>query len=150
MATRLPSGSYRTQVFVGYSDKGRRQYKSFTADTAKKADLLALQWQAEHPSARLSGMTLGRAVSSYIRGKNSILSPSTLRSYCAMERTLKNDYSQIMRKKMDVISASDMQGFINEMSRVSSPKTVRNYYGLLGAVYKSQGMTIPFAPCLRR
>lgn len=37
MATKLPSGHYRTQVFIGYDSEGKRKYKSFTADTAKKA-----------------------------------------------------------------------------------------------------------------
>lgn len=48
------------------------------------------------------------------------------------------------------IRSTSMQGFVNEMSAVSSPKTVRNYYGLLGAVLKQNGLAVPFADCLRR
>lgn len=147
MATRLPSGNYRTQVLIGI-ENGKRQYKSFTASTAKKADLAALQWQAEHPSVKLSGMTLERAIGDYIRTKSAVLSPSTVRGYRTMERVLKAEYAPIMRRKIDVISETDMQNLVGSLSQQHSSKTVRNYYGLLGAVYKSQGLQIPFALCL--
>lgn len=149
MATRLPSGRYRTQVLVG-TENGKRKYKSFTADTAKKADLLALQWQAEHPTKRISGHTVGSALHEYIGMKSAVLSPSTLRSYKAMERNLKDRYKTVSRMKLDMLDEKTMQGFVNEMSSVSSPKTVRNYYGLLGAVLKQNGLAVPFADCLRR
>lgn len=144
MATRLPSGRYRTQIFVGY-ENGKRKYKSFVEDTAKKADLEALKWQAEHPSASV-GVTLQSAVNTYITKKSAVLSPSTLRSYGAMSRKLSSFPAS--KKKLDMISADDLQVIVNEMSRTSSPKTVRNYYGLLGAVFKANGLSIPFAACL--
>lgn len=143
MATKLPSGAYRSQVFVGYNDKGRRVYKSFTAETAKKADFLALQWQAKHPSVRVAGTALEAALEAYIKAKDRVLSPSTLRSYHAMERTLKKDYRPLMKRKIDMITQADMQTFVNSMAASSSPKTVRNYYGLLGAVFKVNGIDLP-------
>ena len=43
MATpkKLPSGKWRVQVY----DKDTRKRVSFTADTKRKADLLAIEWQ---------------------------------------------------------------------------------------------------------
>lgn len=87
MATRLPSGNYRTQVLVGY-ENGRRKYKSFTAETAKKANLAALQWQSEHPSANTSEATLSSAMESFIKPRKTVLSPSTIRGYCAVQLLL--------------------------------------------------------------
>lgn len=35
-AHKLPSGSWRAQVYVGKDPNGKRIYESFTADTKKK------------------------------------------------------------------------------------------------------------------
>ena len=42
-ARKLPSGSYRVNLFVGM-ENGKRKYKSFTAPTKKEAELLAAQY----------------------------------------------------------------------------------------------------------
>ena len=43
-ATRLPSGSYRTQVVTGYDDNGKRLVRSFTADTEWESLKLATEY----------------------------------------------------------------------------------------------------------
>lgn len=146
MATKLPSGSYRTQVFVGY-EKGKRVYKSFVAETAKKADLLALQWQAEHPS-NVSGKTLESCINAFLRAKRPVLSPSTIRGYVSMSTRLKTQYRSMVGRRIHTLTGDDIQGLINDLYKDSSAKTVRNYYGFLSAVFKANGLTIPFAPCL--
>ena len=146
MATKLPSGSYRTQVFVGY-DKGKRVYKSFVAETEKKADLLALTWQAEHPS-NTSGKTLEACINAFMRAKRPVLSPSTIRGYVSMSTRLKDDFKPLVGRRIHTITGDDMQGLINKLYEDSSAKTVRNYYGFLSAVFRANGLTIPFAHCL--
>ena len=146
MATKLPSGSYRTQVFVGY-EKGKRVYKSFVAETEKKADLLALQWQAEHPS-NTSGKTLEACINAFMRAKRPVLSPSTIRGYVSMQTRLKDDFKPLVGRRIHTITGDDMQGLINKLYEDSSAKTVRNYYGFLSAVFRANGLTIPFAHCL--
>jgi len=146
MATKLPSGSYRTQVFVGY-DKGKRVYKSFVAETAKKADLLALQWQAEHPSD-VSGKTLESCIDAFLRAKRPVLSPSTIRGYVSIQTRLKDDFKPLVVRRIHTITGDDMQGLINKLYEDSSAKTVRNYYGFLSAVFRANGLSIPFAHCL--
>ena len=45
MATKLPNGKYRAQVFLGVDESWKRQYKSFISDTADEADFLALSFK---------------------------------------------------------------------------------------------------------
>lgn len=143
MATKLPSGSYRTQVFVGY-ENGKRKYKSFTAETAKKANLAALQWQAEHPSATVSDATLSASMTAFITSRRAVLSPSTIRGYVSIQRTLEKEHPAICKKKIDMIRSGDLQMIINQMvSNGSSSKTCKNYYGFLSAVWKSAQIDIP-------
>ena len=149
MATRLPSGSYRTQVFIGYDEKThRRMYKSFTASTAKAADLLALQWQAEHPSAGRANESLLNCISSYLSSKTEVLSPSTVRGYTIMYNVLRREYPKLCAKKLDLITGDDLQGLVNAIYKKRSSKTARNYYFFLRSVYSHKGIDIPFVTCL--
>lgn len=143
MATKLPSGRYRTQVFIGY-ENGKRKYKSFTAATAKKANLAALQWQAEHPSATVEEITMGSAMESFIRSRKAVLSPSTITAYSSICRTIKARYKKLCQKKLDIVAGDDLQSIIdNLISSGATSKTCRNYYGFLSAVWKSKGQKIP-------
>lgn len=143
MATKLPSGKYRTQVFVGY-ENGKRRYKSFTADTAKKANLAALQWQAEHPSNNIVDRSLSGAMMAFIRSRRAVLSPSTIRGYLAIQRKMEKDFPKLCKKKLDMITADDLQRSITDMVYSgASPKTIKNRFGFLSAVWKVNGLMIP-------
>lgn len=143
MSTKLPSGNYRTQIFVGY-DNGRRKYKSFIAETAKKADLLALQWQSEHPTEAAFDHTLSAAMEIFMRSRRAVLSPSTMRGYGAVQRKLEKDFPNLCKKKMDMITSDDLQSAITDMVYAgASSKTVKNRYGFLCSVWKNCGLKIP-------
>lgn len=47
-AKKLPSGSWRAQVFVGLDENGKQIRKSFTAPTKKEAEFLAAEFKARH------------------------------------------------------------------------------------------------------
>ena len=53
MATKLPSGRWRAQVFVGM-ENGKRIYKSFVEDTKERAELEARKFSASSPAGRSS------------------------------------------------------------------------------------------------
>ena len=147
MATRLPSGSYRTQVLIGRDASGKRLYKSFTAPTAKQADLLALQWQADHPSDANMGDTLRKAMHDFLRTREDVLSPSTIRGYTSIQKELEKGFPRLVGRKIAMITGDDLQSIVNQITRTRSPKTARNYYGFLRSVYRYKGLAIPFAPC---
>lgn len=134
MATKLPSGSWRVQVFDGIGADGKRKYTSFTASTEKEADLLALEYQLKKKNAgRPENLTIGEAIDRYIESKDAVLSPSTIREY---KRIRKKNLQGIIDVKLNKITPILIQREINAESKTHSPKTVRNIHGLLTAAIK--------------
>ena len=103
-AKKLPSGSWRVQVFDRFEDvrdksgkpvlddKGRpkkkRIYKSFTNDDPtpkgkRDVEREAAIWAAnkENESNTHAELTLGEATDLYISQRSAVLSPSTVREY---------------------------------------------------------------------
>ena len=84
-AKRLPSGSWRVQVYAGKALDGKPIRESFTAPTKKEAEYMAAQWQLQR-SARPEDYTVAEAISAYIDAKSAILSPSTVQKYKSLAR----------------------------------------------------------------
>ena len=80
-AKKLPSGNWRVNLYIGKTPDGKRQYKSFTADTKKEAEFLAAQYNQNHIDVNRSELPLRDAVERYIKSKENVLSPSTVRGY---------------------------------------------------------------------
>lgn len=132
-AKRLPSGSYRCQVY-DYTDKnGKRIYKSFTAPTKKEAELMATQYSIDKEAAPESArdMTLAEAMDEYIAMKCNVLSPTTIRCYAALRA---HAYNNLLNRKLVKITSLDVQRWANLYAIDHSPKTVRNAHGFLSAV----------------
>lgn len=131
-ATKLPSGTYRVQACVTVD--GRKIKRSFTADTARKAEYLALDWQENirREAGDSANYTIAKAIEEYIKIKDGVLSPSTIRGY---QTILNNSISDIAHIKLTNLTRVRLQAFINDLSKRKSPKTVRNVYGLITAVY---------------
>lgn len=137
-AKKLASGSWRCLVYDYTDDAGKRHYKSFTSDdpTAKgkrKAEQMAATYamKKERRDEIYDNITLSEAVDRYIRLKEGVLSPSTIRAYRSLER---NHLSGIGKKTLYSLSNSFLQVWVSNLSDSVSPKTVRNVYGLLTAV----------------
>lgn len=141
-AKQLPSGSWRVQVYSGKGPDGKKQYLSFTRPTKKEAEYDALQYQLHYKeiSRDASAMTLDEAMERYIKSKDGILSPSTIRGY---EMIRRNHLQSLMSLRLNRITPQMIQETINQetkpyikkgKARQSSPKTLKNIYGLLRAV----------------
>jgi integrase len=144
-AKKLPSGSWRVQVYTGRDAAGRRQYLSFTRSTKKEAEYDALQYQLHYRevSRDITAMTLREAAERYIRSKDGVLSPSTIRGY---DIILRNHLKRLMDIRLNRLTQAMVQEAINEEARprqgqdggvhTPSPKSVRNIYGFLSAVLR--------------
>lgn len=146
-AKKLPSGSWRCQVFSHYetvkqpdgSIRKKRIYKSFTSDDPtregkKLAELAAAQYAAEKrgmASGSSSNLTFGAALDKYITERESVLSPGTIREY---KRSRKVDLQGLIDIRLRDITQDMIQQEINRESKTHSPKSVRNMHGLLSAV----------------
>lgn len=132
-AKKLPSGSWRVNLYVGKDAAGKRQYKSFTADTKKEAEYLAAQYNQLHIDINRSELPLKKAVEEYIRSKENVLSPSTIKGYNVI---VDNYLPEIMDTKIKDITAASIQSSFNVFAKSHSPKTCRNAHGLISAVLK--------------
>ena len=133
-AKRLPSGNWRVRVYYGSDNSGKKLVKSFTAPTKRECERKAsdfLQFYA--PVDGNSDMTVAEAIDWYIRSKDNVLSPSTIRSYRSIERHCFNDIKNV---RVSEINSAIVQREINIESKTVSPKTIRNRYGLLYASVK--------------
>ncbi len=93
-AKKLPSGSWRCQVYDYTDAQGKRHYKSFTVDDPsaagrREAERLAATWAAQKTmESNPSTMTLKAAFSAYIEAKEAILSPATIRKIQALQKPI--------------------------------------------------------------
>jgi integrase len=127
-AKKLPSGSWRVQVFDYKDGNQKKHYKSFTAPTKKEAEFLTLQWQ-NNKAEDITDITVYESVSRYIDSKRSVLSPSTVRTYEGTQRNYFNGkFGATHLRKLD---NTTVQIWISGLAKNLSPKTVRNAYALL-------------------
>ncbi len=130
-AKKLPSGNWRVNLYIGKTPDGKRQYKSFTAETKKEAEFLAAQYNIDRREQLCADLTLNAAMSRYIESKENVLSPMTIRGY----EVVKNNYlTSLMPLKLSDITQEAVQNDINGMVAKYSSKTCRNAHGLLTAV----------------
>lgn len=129
-AKRLPSGAYRTQVYAGKDENGKNRYESFTAPSAKESELMAAQFKASQSRKKAGDMTVEEAIDGYIKAKEAVLSPKTIREYKGMFR---NYYESIKKKSIRKLTSEDLQIYVSSLVGTVSPKTVSNVYGLLSA-----------------
>ena len=127
-AKKLASGKWRARLFIGRDEHGKQHFKSFTADTKKEAERLALTYVEETQVSK--NTTFEKAFESYIAVKSNVLSPSTIRGYNQM----KSYFVDILDINIMDLDNARVEKFINTFSRDHSPKTVRNCYGLLRSI----------------
>lgn len=138
-AKKLKSGSWRCLVY-DCMEGGKRKYKSFTAPTKKEAEHKATQYLMEKDEKKKanSNENLFRdELEKYIVAKEAVLSPSTIRGYRNIQKMLSEKYSAFCSTKLSRISQDDVQEVISDLSKTKSPKTVRNYHGLISSVIGS-------------
>ncbi len=138
-AKKLPSGSWRCQVYDYTDANGKRHYKSFTSDnpTAKgkrAAEKMAADYAAEKESKYHCSFTFGEAFDNYVKDRESVLAVSTIREY---KRTKRVDLSELSKVKIENITSEQIQELINRMAKEKSPKTVRNIHGIISTVLKT-------------
>lgn len=127
-AKKLPSGSWRVQVYSYTDADGKKHKESFTAPTKAEAEMKAAQYANQKKRVRHTDLTVGEAIDRYIKAKENVLSPSTVRGYVKMRN---NNFASIENKKIKSLTSEDVQLFISDLATKESPKTVRNVYGLL-------------------
>lgn len=125
-AKKLPSGSWNVLVF-SHMEGNKRKYASFTAVTKNEALLAAAEFKAGKKRSVRHDLKVSEAVDGYIKAKDGVLSPATVRGY----RGLVHYYEPVAQKRVRTLSNEDLQTFVSNLSKTVSPKSVRNIYGFL-------------------
>lgn len=152
-AKKLPSGSWRVQVFSHYeyvqnpdgTTKKKRIYESFTCDDPsnrgkRKCEADAAAWAAERKNNRPENISVYNAISKYIQIKEPVLSKTTIAGYLRMQRLYFASIGDYRLRELDQIT---VQSWVGDLSARLSPKSVRNIYGLLSSTVEM------FCPSMR-
>ena len=131
-AKKLPSGSWRCQVYDYTDENGKRHYQSFTGKTKREAEHLAAEYaNTRKKRPEILKVTVGKALDNYIEIKSNVLSPSTIRGYKALRR---NYYSSIQSFLLEDLTQENIQIWVNSLAVERDAKTVKNAHGLLSAM----------------
>jgi integrase len=136
-AKKLPSGSWRCQVFSHYEyltdkqgkplidpvtgkQKTKRIYESFTSDDPskqgkKEAELMAAEFSLnKNKKSKPMNLTLSEAIDKYIESSDAILSPTTIQGYKKIKR---NSYQELMDIPLKNITHELLQTAVNTESK---------------------------------
>lgn len=138
MATKIAPNKYRTQVLISKPGE-KRKYKTFKAKTAREADMLAEQWKIVHLPNVKKG-SFGHAAEEYLNAMKNTLSPSTLRSYDCIRKSIQRTSTGFYNRNMGEIRVQDFYPLYKD---VKSPKTVRNWNGFISSVFAYKEVPMP-------
>ena len=140
---KLKSGNYRIRVIIGHDDSGKPLRKSFTHHDKKHLLAVAHQYADVHRNVSRR-KTVEQAAESFLSAKTPVLSPSTVRAYTSIKKTLIREHGAFCGLYIDDMKQSDAQHLINSLvAKGNSPKTVRNVHAFLTASFKYQGERFP-------
>lgn len=124
-AKKLPSGSWRVRTCTD----GKR--RSYTAPTKKEAERLAAIGEEEEKERASRSMTVKEALDGYIETcRAQGYSASTIAEYT---RRTRSSFNEIIEKKLDKLTANDIQAQLDKRTKTCTPKTIRNDFYLLRA-----------------
>lgn len=95
-----------------------------------QAEILSAFSQQDIPTAKGTFLSCAQ---SYIRSKTNVLSPSTIKGYTSVLKSIPSDFKN---KTISGITQTDIQQLVNDYAADHTPKTVRNYHGFISAVLR--------------
>lgn len=142
-ATKLPSGQWRIQLRLGgesYSVTERTKKDAERAATLVKAEYQrGIRQKEKAPRNDSRGLTIEAAIEGYIKGRENVLSPVTVRAYEIMRKRLK-PYGE---RELAAMRREDWQAILNELAAKYKPKTLRNTIAFLRSAVENAGGSIP-------
>lgn len=124
---KLPSGSYRVRKMY----KGQIYTVMFDGKPTQKEAAIAMGKELEKIKAKKINMDFQKAAENYVDMKRNVLSPKTIKEYSEKINRLPDWFCSL---PISDISQVEINKLVNELSIKRSPKTVRDYHGLVTAV----------------
>jgi len=123
---KLPSGSYRFRKQI------KKQRISIVFDHKPTEREITLRLAEMIQDDRGKSGTLRRCIEDYIDNRESILSPSSIRTYRNFIPVIS---SKLLDKDIYEITQSDIQREINSYASNHAPKTTRSLHGFISSVF---------------
>ena len=124
---KLPSGSYRIRKMY----KGTTYAVVVDYKPTQKEALQLISAELDKIKTSAQRMTFQIASERYIEKKSNILSPSTIKGYESVIRSLSEGFRNMNASD---ITSIDVQTEINNYAKTHSPKSTRNAHGLISAI----------------
>lgn len=137
--TRTKSGRYTAVVSVGKDSTGKHRKKRFTADSIRELKNMVAEYKLSNKVYRESNL-FSVALTRYIDARRPHKSPSTIRGYESIKRTLEANYASLCGLSTDIMRDRDVQIVVDDMKlNGKSEKTIRNVVGLINSVMIAEG-----------
>ena len=131
---RLPSGSYR----ITQQENGHR-YRITVDHKPSNTEAVRLLAKTIKKKPNANNPTFADAYNGYIEAKSAILSPATIRGYDVIFRAVPEEFKQT---HLASVTAIGLQSLVNGFSVSHSPKSTRNFSGLILAVLRAYGFEV--------
>ena len=122
---KLPSGSYRVRKMY----KGQKFTLMF--DHKPTSGEVVEQLSDQMRDCTTASGTFESYAKEYIRDRENVLSPSSIRTYNRLVRSMSNDFRRLNIKN---VTQADVQRETNLYAQTHSPKTVRAFHGFIAAI----------------
>ena len=140
--TRTTSGKYTCLVSID-DEGGNRHFKRFTEKTKDAVRIAANDYLNRH-RVYVESMVFRDAAERFLASREAVLSPSTIRAYRVLLNVLQERYEAFTNTSCDRISSRQLQELVNDMvENGKTPKTVKNYLGLISAILAHERITMP-------
>lgn len=141
-ATKLPSGNWRVQAFIGKDENGKNIMKSFTHHDKRVAMMKAAEYVDQHRDTSVRS-SFGAAAEAYLRYCETACSPSTTAGYVSIYKNLKKEFTHFFTVPCSMIAEEDIADIIEALEADGlSAKTIQNRYFFISAVCKYKKIRI--------
>ena len=134
-ARKLPSGQWFIQLRL--DGQSVSITKPTEREAIREAELIKAQHRNDIKTRPTGGnKTLATAIDDYIRMRENVLSPATIRGYRVIQKYRFQTYTN------RPISSINWQKAVNDESRLCSPKTIKNAWGFIRSVLMENGLDV--------
>ena len=140
---KTKSGAYRTRVYIGKDESGKKHWKSFTDRDKDRLKMVAGRY-GNIVREYAQSQTIEGCIRAYISAKTAFISPSTVRAYKSMLSTLNSEYGAFMAYDAASLKKQMYQDFILALKAAGkSTKYIRNIKSLIDASLKYADLPVP-------
>lgn len=124
---KRPSGSYRVRL----TENGHTYSVTVPHKPTEREAYRLIREKIDNPTGKYDTLTFSKAAENYLKQKGNVLSPSTIKGYKSIQKSIPGYFTDMLLKDIDAV---EVQKLINDMSVTRSPKTMRNVHGFVTAV----------------